>query len=71
MFVFTEDDAAAVRASFLHGGVAAATIELRRRFPGIEDDATALLGVLTMGAAAPAPEVPRLERQARRVAGSA
>lgn len=34
-----EDDAAAIRAAFDQGGEFAAAIELRRRFPGIADNA--------------------------------
>ena len=41
MFAVSEDDAAAIRAAFHEGGEFAAAIELRRRFPGIADNAHA------------------------------
>ena len=39
MFVFTETDAAGIRAVFNQEGELSAAIELRRRFPGITDNA--------------------------------
>ena len=41
MFVVTEADAAAIRAAFNQGGEFSAAVELRRRFPGISDNAQA------------------------------
>ena len=41
MFVVTEADAAAIRAVFDEEGELSAAIELRRRFPGISDNAKA------------------------------
>jgi hypothetical protein len=41
MFVVTEADTAAIRAAFDGGGELSAAIELRRRFPGITDNARA------------------------------
>jgi hypothetical protein len=41
MFVVTEEDAAAIRAAFDQGGEFSAAVELRRRFPGITDNAQA------------------------------
>jgi hypothetical protein len=41
MFVVTEVEAAAIRAVFEQRGEFAAAIELRRRFPGIRDNAQA------------------------------
>jgi hypothetical protein len=41
MFVVTEADAAAIRASFDQGGEFAAAVELRRLFPGVTDNAEA------------------------------
>jgi hypothetical protein len=41
MFVVTEADAAAIRDAFERDGEFAAAIELRRRFPGIVDNAQA------------------------------
>jgi hypothetical protein len=34
MFVVTEEDAAAIRDAFDHGGELSAAVELRHRFPG-------------------------------------
>jgi hypothetical protein len=39
MFVVTEADAAAIRAIFEQRGELSAAVELRRRFPGITDNA--------------------------------
>jgi hypothetical protein len=41
MFVVTEAEAAAIRAVFEQRGEFAAAVELRRRFPGIADNAQA------------------------------
>ena len=41
MFVVTEADAAAIRAVFERSGEFAAAVELRRRFPGVTDNAQA------------------------------
>ena len=41
MFVITEADAAAIRATFDQEGELSAAIELRRRFPGITDNTKA------------------------------
>jgi hypothetical protein len=41
MFVITETDAAAIRAVFSQEGELSAVIELRRRFPGVTDNAKA------------------------------
>jgi hypothetical protein len=41
MFVVSEAEAAAIRAVFRESGEFAAAIELRRRFPGIGDNAQA------------------------------
>jgi len=41
MFAVSEDDATAIRAAFHEGGELSAAIELRRRFPGITDNAKA------------------------------
>jgi hypothetical protein len=42
MFAITEAEAAAIRAAFEQRAAFAAAIELRRRFPGITDNAQAL-----------------------------
>jgi hypothetical protein len=41
MFVVSEADAAAIRAVFNQEGELSAAIELRRRFPGVTDNARA------------------------------
>jgi hypothetical protein len=41
MFVITEADTAAIRTAFHEEGELSAAIELRRRFPGITDNAKA------------------------------
>ena len=41
MFIVTEADAIAIRTVFEHEGELSAAIELRRRFPGITDNAKA------------------------------
>ena len=41
MFVVTEADAAAIRTAYEQDGELSAAIELRRRFPGITDNAKA------------------------------
>ena len=41
MFVVTEADAAAIRAVYERSGELSAAVELRRRFPGITDNAQA------------------------------
>jgi hypothetical protein len=41
MFVVTETDAEAIRATYEQDGELSAAIELRRRFPGITDNARA------------------------------
>jgi hypothetical protein len=41
MFVVTEADAEAIRTAFDQGGEFSAAVELRRRFPGIPDNARA------------------------------
>ena len=43
MFIVTEADAAAIRTVFEQEGELSAAIELRRRFPGITDNAKARL----------------------------
>jgi hypothetical protein len=41
MFIVTEADTAAIRTAFDEGGELLAAVELRRRFPGITDNAKA------------------------------
>jgi hypothetical protein len=49
MFVLTEADAAAICAAFDQEGELSAATELRRRFPGITDNAKALAYARTIG----------------------
>ena len=70
MFVVTEEDAAAIRAVYEQRGEFAAAIELRRRFPGITDNAQARVCARTISGRTPLPlrpvkrmpKVPRLRR---------
>jgi hypothetical protein len=72
MFVVTEADAAAIRAVFEQEGELSAAIELRRRFPGITDNAKARLHARTIAGWMPLPAqvarvtklTPRCERPA-------
>jgi hypothetical protein len=70
MFVVTEADAAAIRAAFAQRGEFAAAVELRRRFPGITDNAQARECARTIAGwkplplrpVQPLPKPPRLRR---------
>jgi hypothetical protein len=59
MFVVTEEEAAAIRAAFEQGGDFAAAVELRRRFPGITDNAQARAHARTIAAWKPLALPPR------------
>jgi len=48
MFVVTEADAAAIRAVYEQRGEFSAAVELRRRFPGITDNAQARMWARTI-----------------------
>jgi hypothetical protein len=48
MFVVTEADAAAIRAVYQQWGEFSAAVELRRRFPGITDNAEARMWARTI-----------------------
>jgi hypothetical protein len=67
MFVVTEADAAAIRATYQQSGEFAAAIELRRRFPGITDDAQARECARTIAGWKPLPlrSVKRMPKVAR------
>lgn len=70
MFMVTEADAAAIRAAFDQAGELSAAVELRRRFPGITDNAQARLCVRSIlgwrsPAAAPCPATPLQPRTDR------
>jgi len=58
MFIVTEEDAAAIRTSFEQEGELSAAIELRRRFPGIADNARARECARTIAGWTPLPEMP-------------
>ena len=67
MFVVTEADAAAIRAVYEQRGEFAAAVELRRRFPGITDNAQARECARTIAGWKPLPlrpvkPAPRLRR---------
>jgi hypothetical protein len=69
MFVVSEEDAAAIRAAFEEDGEFAAAIELRRRFPAIEDNAQArthariIAGWQPIPPPPPVPSKPTRKRQ--------
>jgi hypothetical protein len=65
MFVITETEAAAIRAVFSQEGELSAAIELRRRFPGITDNAKARACVRSIAGWAPLPVQPRPVTQLR------
>lgn len=56
MFAVTEADAAAIRAVFEQEGELSAAIELRRRFPGVTDNAKARACARTIAGWTPLPE---------------
>jgi hypothetical protein len=58
MFLVTEADADAIRAIFDQEGELSAAIELRRRFPGITDNAKARAHVRTIAGWKPRPAPP-------------
>ena len=59
MYVVTEVDAAAIREAYEAGGELSAAVELRRRFPGIPDNATAKKQARRIAAWPPFPERPK------------
>jgi hypothetical protein len=67
MFIVTEADTAAIQAAFHEGGELSAAVELRRRFPGIDDMAKARECALIIAGWTPiAPRDPALgARQGR------
>jgi len=65
MFVVTEADAAAIRAVYEQRGEFAAAIELRRRFPGITDNAQARECVRTIAGWKPLRPVERMPKVRR------
>jgi hypothetical protein len=71
MFVVTEAEAAAIRAVYKQRGEFAAAVELRRRFPGITDNAQARECARTIAVWRPMPlplkELPKRPRLRRGV----
>jgi hypothetical protein len=65
MFVVTEADAAAIREAYETGGELSAAVELRRRFPGIIDNATAREQARRIAAWTPLPERPARRRRGK------
>ena len=65
MYILTEADAAAIRETYETGGELSAAIELRRRFPGITDNAKA--GAIARWQPLPSPpqRAPRRSRKAK------
>ena len=59
MFVITDADAAAIRTVFETEGELSAAIELRRRFPGVTDNAKARACARTIAGWTPRSEPPR------------
>jgi hypothetical protein len=58
MFMVSEEDAAAIRTTFEQEGELSAVIELRRRFPGIADNARARECVRTIARWRPVSPLP-------------
>jgi hypothetical protein len=58
MFAVTEADAAAIRTAFHEKGELSAAIELRRRFPGVTDNANARACARTIAGWTPLPTSP-------------
>jgi hypothetical protein len=58
MFIVTEADAAAIRAVFVQEEELSAAIELRRRFPGITDNANARAHARSIAGWTPLPVQP-------------
>ena len=65
MFVISEAEAATIRAVFKQSGELSGAIELRRRFPGITDNAQALECVRTIAGWKPLRPVKRAPRLRR------
>ena len=58
MFMVSEEDAAAIRTTFENEGELSAAIELRRRFPGITDNARARECARSIAGWKPLPALP-------------
>jgi hypothetical protein len=68
MYVVTEADAAAIREAYETGGELSVAVELRRRFPGIVDNATARQQARAIAAWTPLPDRPLPHRRKRKAA---
>jgi len=66
MFIVSNAEADMIRAAFDQGGEFAAAIELRRLFPGINDNAHAMACARTIVGWRPAPETHRPVRSGKR-----
>ena len=58
MFVVTESDATAIRTAYEQGGELSAAVELRRLFPGIQDNDHARACARTIAGWQPLPPLP-------------
>jgi hypothetical protein len=63
MFAVSEEDAAAIRAAFDQAGELSAAVELRRRFPGITDNARAREWARTIAGWKPPQALPCSDRR--------
>jgi hypothetical protein len=66
MFVVTEEDAAAIRDVFDRDGELFAAVELRRRFPLIDDNAIARQWARTIAGWKPLPVMPKSKLRTNR-----
>jgi hypothetical protein len=66
MYVVTEADAAAIREAYETGGELSAAIELRRRFPGIVDNAKAREQARVIAGWTPLPDRPLPHQRTRK-----
>ena len=65
MYVVTKADAAAIREAYETGGEFSAAVELRRRFPGIIDNAKAREQARAIAGWTPLPERPKRVRKGK------
>jgi len=69
MFAVSEEDAAAIKAAFEHGGEFSAAIELRRRFPLINDNDQALEHARIIAGWQPIRAIPQSRKAAKSESG--